>query len=560
MVSVLLASPLAACADWPLAAANSRPSGGAIVSFAPVFAAANDVPPAVAAAPFDGDRVRIVIVRPPRDTLADTTLMFPAGQAELALHLDVQAAPGEAVDATIQLRAVNTVLYEGTGRVTVRRRDDTSGPPASIAMLPVAPGSAALAVFVTPATGVFSNASPVTFTARATGAGGADIAGALFAWSVDNQAIGSIDDAGRVTPSQMGGALRVRATTINGTFGEAAVSIMGPPASIAVLVGNGQVGPAGTTLPSALVVEVKDTFGNLLPGIPVSWSVTGGSATIVGAPNTTDVNGRASAQVALGGVLGAVTVRATVGSLSADFGATIVTGAPAVLSLVSGGGQSAIVASSLSAPIAVRVTDQFNNPVAGDNVGFAVATGGGTVAVLNGTTDAGGVAQAQWTLGLVVGTQTLTATRAGLTGSPLAIAASATPGPTVGGSWNGTYDWTCAGGGSVPIQFTLVQAPTQSTFTGTVTYRGSTAPITGARFDVLTQGGRAVGVTLSSPSPTGPFVSLVWGSAATFVNNEFVGTLAGNSLSGSTLNGESMTGIVGCSEVIGPSGSFAIQR
>lgn len=556
----MLAAALAACADLGVTGGSGRSPRTAMVSFVPVFSSANQVTPVVAAAPFDGDRVRVLILRSPRDTLADTTVLFTPGQPELTLQLEIYATPGEHVRATIQLRAGNLVLFEGTSRVTVRRRDDVGAPPASIAMLPVAPGSGALAVVVTPATGLFPNAAPVTFSARATGVGGVDIPGALFAWSVDNQAAASIDDAGRVTPSQTGGPLRVRATTITGVFGEAIVFIMGPPASITALSGSGQIGPAGTTLANALVVEVKDAFGNLLPGIPVTWSVTSGSATLQGAQTTTGANGRASAQLALGGVLGAVTARAAVASLTADFGATIVTGAPSSLSLTAGGGQTAIVASVLSTPVAVRVSDQFNNPVAGENVTFAISAGGGTVAVLNGTTDAGGIARAQWTLGLSVGTQTLTATRAGLSGSPLAISATATPGTTLGGLWNGTYSWTCGGGGSTPVQFIILQAPTLSTFTGTVTFRGSTAPVTGTRFDVMTQGGRTGGVTLSSPSPTGQFVSITWNNTSTFTTNEFIGTLAGNTVSGFSINGEAATGSTGCFEANGVSGSFAIQR
>jgi hypothetical protein len=501
-----------------------------------------------------------VIVHPLRGRLVDTTVLFAAGESEITLRLEVFAVPGEQVGATIQLRAVNTVLFEGAGRVTVRRNGDAGAPPASIAMIPVAPGSAALAVIVTPATGLFPNASPVTFSARATGAGGTDIPGALFSWSVNNQAVASIDDAGRVTPSPTGGPLRVRATTISGVFGEAVVFILGPPASVVALSGSGQIGPAGTTLANALVVEVKDAFGNLLPGVPVVWSVPSGSATLQGAQSTTDANGRASAQLSLGGVLGAVTARATVASLTADFGATIVTGAPASLSLTAGGGQTAIVASVLSTPVAVRVNDQFNNPVAGQNVTFAIATGGGTATVLNGTTDAGGIARAQWTLGLVVGMQTLTATRAGLSGSPLSIAATATPGSTVGGLWTGTYSWTCAGGGTGPIQFTILQAPTSSTFTGTVNFRGVTAAVTGGRFDQLIVGGRVVGITLSGPSPTGQFVSILSSSSTAFAPNEFIGTLAGNAISGVTVSGEALTGNLGCFEANGPSGSFAIQR
>src|SRR5439155_560182 len=80
---------------------------------------------------------------------------------------------------------------------------------------------------------------------------------------------------------------------------------------------------------------------------------------------------------------------------------------------------------------AVIVRDQFNNPVAGVAVVFAVGSGSGTSSITGAdqTTNASGIATVgSWTLGRTTGGYTLTASSAGLTGSPVTFTATATAG------------------------------------------------------------------------------------------------------------------------------------
>jgi hypothetical protein len=90
--------------------------------------------------------------------------------------------------------------------------------------------------------------------------------------------------------------------------------------------------------------------------------------------------------------------------------------AASVLALVSGSGQSAAPGAALPQPIVVRAADVFDNPVASVIVGFATANG--TTSAAADTTDVDGRASVAWTLGALVGAQTLTVTAPGLTGSP----------------------------------------------------------------------------------------------------------------------------------------------
>ena len=77
----------------------------------------------------------------------------------------------------------------------------------------------------------------------------------------------------------------------------------------------------------------------------------------------------------------------------------------------------------------VQVTDAGGNPVPNVSVTFAVASGGGYAHRLErATTNAAGIASVNsWTLGTTAGANTLTATSAGLTGSPVTFTATGTP-------------------------------------------------------------------------------------------------------------------------------------
>ena len=102
----------------------------------------------------------------------------------------------------------------------------------------------------------------------------------------------------------------------------------------------------------------------------------------------------------------------------------VVTASNATLATVSGDGQSGAVSSPLAQPIIVRVTNASGSPLSGYLVSFAVASGGGSVAPVTALTDASGQASTTWTLGPATGTQTLSVSVAGASGSPLTVTAT----------------------------------------------------------------------------------------------------------------------------------------
>ncbi|MDE3258590.1 MAG: hypothetical protein OYM47_12205 [Gemmatimonadota bacterium] len=76
------------------------------------------------------------------------------------------------------------------------------------------------------------------------------------------------------------------------------------PSAMRIISGDGQQGAPGATLASPLVVEVRDQFGNILPGTRVTFTVIEGEGRLSGRYNiqhiTTNANGRAEVLLTLG--------------------------------------------------------------------------------------------------------------------------------------------------------------------------------------------------------------------------------------------------------------------
>jgi hypothetical protein len=99
----------------------------------------------------------------------------------------------------------------------------------------------------------------------------------------------------------------------------------------------------------------------------------------------------------------------------------------AAVAVQSGNGQQSTVGSMLPNPLVVRVSDANGQPVRGAAVQWTVVSGGGVVEPAASTTDAAGLAQAQWRLG-GVGAQSVTATVAGVAqGATFTATAQAAP-------------------------------------------------------------------------------------------------------------------------------------
>ena len=204
----------------------------------------------------------------------------------------------------------------------------------------------------------------------------------------------------------------------------------GAAANVVKLSGDVQSAVVGTAVANPLVAKVTDSFGNAVAGATVTWTVTAGGGTVSAGSNTTAADGSASVNLTLGTAAGANTVKASItGGANAVFTATGTAGAAAQIALNAGNSQTVNAGTAVGTPPSVIVKDANGNPVSGVSVTFAVASGGGSITGAAPTTNASGIATVgSWTLGATAGTNTLTATAAGLTGSPVTFTATGTVG------------------------------------------------------------------------------------------------------------------------------------
>ncbi len=198
----------------------------------------------------------------------------------------------------------------------------------------------------------------------------------------------------------------------------------GEPAAIAVIDGNEQTAPAGSTLGKELVVKVTDSRNRPVANQSVEFSIDAGGGEVAPASASTNADGLASATWKLGPGAGQQRVRARANGggapddLIVSFTATAFSGSAGILEPVSGDGQVGGVNSALPDPLVVRVVDGLSNPVAGVTVTWVVI-GGGSIDPETSVSGPDGTASAQRILGPNAGPQSAEASVDGLAGSPV---------------------------------------------------------------------------------------------------------------------------------------------
>ena len=239
------------------------------------------------------------------------------------------------------------------------------------------------------------------------------------------------------------GANTLTASTPSLTLGGSPVTVTafgtaGSAAQLLLSSGNNQSGSVGAVLPQNPTVRVTDANGNGVAGAAVTFTVTKGGGQIDGVGSVTALTGSAGTAAVdwtLGALAGSNSLQATAVGLTGSpvtFAATGTAGAPTQIAANAGDNQSAVVGTTVPTPPSVIVRDQFNNPVNGVLVTFALATGGGGLTGVSEATNAAGIATVgSWKLGNAAGPNTLTATSTGLTGSPVTFTATGSAGVVV---------------------------------------------------------------------------------------------------------------------------------
>jgi uncharacterized repeat protein (TIGR01451 family) len=198
------------------------------------------------------------------------------------------------------------------------------------------------------------------------------------------------------------------------------------PAAILSTTGTPQSTQVNTAFASMLQITVTDAFNNPLPGTVVTFSdpANGASAGLSKSLVTTDSNGAATITATANKVAGSYVVTASVGALSTQFSLTNTSGPAATMTALDGPTFTGTAGLALAISPAVAVTDGFGNPITGVPVTFATGDNSGSITDENPLTDGTGIATAgNWTLAADPGTNTLQASAAGLTGSPVQFSA-----------------------------------------------------------------------------------------------------------------------------------------
>lgn len=248
-------------------------------------------------------------------------------------------------------------------------------------------------------------------------------------WKVSDTTLATIDSQGRLTgrmapPRRSLSGLYVTATS-EAKVASISIRTGNKPATIVLLTTGGGTYKAGACigLYCGLLVELRilDSRGDPVWGVaPRLTTETGLSyidGTIANKHGSRD-DGYYSVQWYLSTTPGEKSFTASFpGATSATIRATVVTGDPGRVVKVAGDMQTAARVETVPVRPSIRLTDWYNNPIAGATVRFTVTAGGGSVTGADVVTDATGIATVgSWTLGPAAGANTLRVTTLGVPG------------------------------------------------------------------------------------------------------------------------------------------------
>jgi alpha-tubulin suppressor-like RCC1 family protein len=310
-----------------------------------------------------------------------------------------------------------------------------------------------------------------------------------------------------------------------------------------IVSGDGQQAVVGTELPTPLVVKVLDSAGAAVNSQVVNFRVVAGGGSVFAGTSVTNSSGLAQERWTLGTSTAdsqRVEARAVDNVTGAPltfavFKAVALPGPPASVMKVAGDAQAAVVATVVTVPPAVRVADGYGNPVPAIAVTYAVASGGGSVAPPTRTTNDTGVAiVTSWTLGPVVGANSLTATVTGL--PSVAFTANGIAGAPASIAINSGNNQSAVAGSVVPIPPSVVVKDA----------KGNLVPGVFVTFSVASGGGSVFGGTAVTDS-TGIATVTRWTLGPTVGINTLTAAVTGIPMV--TFTG---TGVVGPAALIKP--------
>lgn len=300
-----------------------------------------------------------------------------------------------------------------------------------------------------------------------------------------------------------------------------ATAVAGAATQMQVNAGNNQTTQAGRIVPIPPSVLVRDALGNPVDGLTVTFSVASGGGSLVGARQVTDASGVAELGAwFLGAAPGPNSLSVSAPGISPiSIVATGTAGTPVSMVANSPIAQSAVAGAQVANPPSVIVRDLSGNAVAGVQVTFTVASGGGSIVGSPATTNTSGVATlTSWTLGTAVGANSVVASATGL--------------PSV------TFSATATAG--TPTNVVAVSGDNQTAVTGSAVTSRPTVRVTDANGNIVQGATVTFAVTGGGGTITGATQATDAAGQAT-VGSWVLGSAAPNTLT-ATVTGTGITG------------------
>jgi hypothetical protein len=208
-----------------------------------------------------------------------------------------------------------------------------------------------------------------------------------------------------------GGPVNLRgdpAASALGTIQEVYVGTGATASSVTVTPGTVSLALGGTTTFTAHALSAS---GAELPGTPVQWTSLD--------PSIATFPDAASGRVVAGAAPGTAHIRATLLTGRTANATLVVQPSATSIAVQSGNGQSGLPGTAAAAPLVVIARAADGSGIAGVNVTFAIQSGGGSLSATQRTTGSDGSASVNFTFGPNPGPVVITASSAGLGGSPL---------------------------------------------------------------------------------------------------------------------------------------------
>ena len=364
------------------------------------------------------------------------TVHFTSTDSQATLPANSTLTSGSGTfSATLKTAGSQTITATDTVTTTITGISNaisvSTGTAASITATSGTPQSAAISTaFAAPlvATVKDSGGNPVqgvtvTFTAPGSGASGS-FAGGIKTATTNSSGVAT---SAVFTANAIAGSYTVAATVAGVTTAAnfALTNTAGTASSITATSGTPQSAGINTAFAAPLVATVKDSGGNPVQGVTVTFTApaSGASGSFAGSNTaTTNASGVATSTVfTANATAGSYTVAATVAGVTtaANFALTNTAGTASSITATSGTPQSAAISTAFAAPLVATVKDSGGNPVQGVTVTFTAPASGasGSFAGSNtATTNASGVATSTvFTANATAGSYTVAATVAGVT-------------------------------------------------------------------------------------------------------------------------------------------------